>query len=1688
MGPGPVTAGYVADAVLGHIDRLDKSGSLNARPVRLDGFSREEAAELAQRVASERPEMLVRILSVLNSEANLEVNFERATRYRNLVDAAEHQAGFILFVPLGQIVESSLDEPAFKVVARGALFRQALSQLRETLGLDRSELQGIRQTARYRQPESLFAFLASKDLSSGTYAASASHDHLGLLADSALGGTSDLLSRLQRNALATGILTRPGISSTRTLDDLATKVGLDVQTAGSRVLELQRWWRAGRMGRPPSLLDFGAWPLSDIQDVEIRWEKDLSRPPHVGFRVVNERTEVESQDGKSTVEWTVVHKTAGTRFELELVEDVSGEMVKLLGKTRLARRQIRWPTVFKDDEIRDRVQELNSTGELEGYLFRVRLNVYDGARWVEKHESEPFSVRVLPPPSVEVRGAAPTSYHALYEFHAARAIEPHVVSTEDAEAPTSSVRMVAEDGKEKEARLDVSPAMLAAERAILDEPTRIGLWRWGADGLVEPPRLDGPSPGTNYPEIVSRYLNKRVALFAFARRAGCVEAADLLVPAARKTAEEYVAAFGELVAAYVQHARGQGAVTLADRQQVARLLSADGIEVQLAAADGGTPFRILLVPPTHPVSVAWLLDFQDLIRGWTRGRFNPDLKPPYRADGKTPAVLGGVQSFAVGPRTMVLATPSEGERPDSWGYAGNLTATWQCFMPVGADLDMRARDWGSQLIDFVGLTPRPVGGGTMDPRRIGSRIKKYAVLHPYVSRLRIAAVLSGDGADVLDALRVIDEPTGTPKGAQTVREARYELTLIGPESDRFGRAIDELTLSPGDDRWSRYTTAILDNPETLLVPGFAYAKRPMEMRDGIHGAWRRVRKELDRFGTQGLHVTLIGPMLATSIGSAPASSAPSSFRLGGLAARPSVRAVKSLGEATFEGNWLLSLNLPPSQETSALQAASTLSAAVDVSHGISDPGQQVGLEIALAGPVSEGLRIAHEVSDWVIIADPLFSIELLDRSHAREDEAVLLDFTPEFDPYPGGRVVVTTRYLREVESIGNAVAAALSSTGIWTAVLESISARLLLSLANPTKQVVHGLAGLALSRVHAALRHPGSLVLPIDGHEDMFVFPKLGHGNVLADLLGIWFEGDQLIIEVIESKWTTRATLGTQVKHALIQAGTTAEALKDAYIEYAGVDRRARLDNLREVILFHLGRAGRHGLSAGFSAAQLSSLEESDLPFDNARVQSKVLMWCPDGSFGTNTEEENDGTIVRYFDATGIALHDEAMGRWPKPSIQRTDGDMGSDGGGAAIAEIITETISDDLAERQRRETETETLEEPTASSPAVSPGGGAASTVVAVPSTPRRGEVGAAGPSGDCIRLGSISPGKVDASWCPPRLSNGHLIIVGGSGAGKTTTLRHISTEIAARGVPVLVIDFHGDIELPGEALSAFEFDYSGNLNFVNPFHLDPNLGAKLTPSRLKWEFVEAWKSVYPTMGVHQMNFLANLIARAGITDDVATWVRSITFGDVLEVFDGSDAPDSQRAKIESYMKRFLEWRIFHGGSPIAVESFLKRSARLDLSQLDESARNILADVVLRRLFLLVRALGPLDPSAKAWDKFRVYVVIDEAQLLMGSSSDAKASLAKYAAEARKFGVGLILATQLRDNVPSEIWGNIDTRLFMQALDPTERARNAKAANVPEAMLRSLARGEAILLSSSQPHSAPIVLRIEPSWLRAAS
>ncbi|HBO5517516.1 TPA: helicase HerA domain-containing protein [Pseudomonas aeruginosa] len=82
----------------------------------------------------------------------------------------------------------------------------------------------------------------------------------------------------------------------------------------------------------------------------------------------------------------------------------------------------------------------------------------------------------------------------------------------------------------------------------------------------------------------------------------------------------------------------------------------------------------------------------------------------------------------------------------------------------------------------------------------------------------------------------------------------------------------------------------------------------------------------------------------------------------------------------------------------------------------------------------------------------------------------------------------------------------------------------------------------------------------------------------------------------------------------------------------------------------------------------------------------------------------------------------------------------------------------------------------------------------------------------------------KVPVIWDSDALVNGHTLLVGMSGAGKTTQLRKAISHMlqTADCVPrVHVFDVHGDIEIPGS--SSVRFSEQTNFGF-NPLRVNPD------------------------------------------------------------------------------------------------------------------------------------------------------------------------------------------------------------------------------------------------------------------------
>lgn len=195
-------------------------------------------------------------------------------------------------------------------------------------------------------------------------------------------------------------------------------------------------------------------------------------------------------------------------------------------------------------------------------------------------------------------------------------------------------------------------------------------------------------------------------------------------------------------------------------------------------------------------------------------------------------------------------------------------------------------------------------------------------------------------------------------------------------------------------------------------------------------------------------------------------------------------------------------------------------------------------------------------------------------------------------------------------------------------------------------------------------------------------------------------------------------------------------------------------------------------------------------------------------------------------------------------------------------------------------------------------------------------------------------------------------------------------------------------------------------------------------------------------------------------------------TFGIVQEIladWSDDDGRRGQRASIEGCLaavQQLFDHPIFYRNNHVSVEEFLSNSIRLDLSKLPEDIRFVATETLLRKLFRVLRLKGPI-PVQPADDRqrFRLFVIIDEAKILSLGGGDRDRSnniLNELITEARKFGIGMVLASQMSDHFSEEVRANAATWLVMKPMDVKEAKRNAPNVSVdPQDLLQLAGRGD---------------------------
>jgi hypothetical protein len=361
-------------------------------------------------------------------------------------------------------------------------------------------------------------------------------------------------------------------------------------------------------------------------------------------------------------------------------------------------------------------------------------------------------------------------------------------------------------------------------------------------------------------------------------------------------------------------------------------------------------------------------------------------------------------------------------------------------------------------------------------------------------------------------------------------------------------------------------------------------------------------------------------------------------------------------------------------------------------------------------------------------------------------------------------------------------------------------------------------------------------------------------------------------------------------------------------------------------------------------------------------------------------------------------------------------------------------------------------------------------------------------------LSLGEEVNTKQPIAWAPGKQSNGFFLVLGASGSGKTETLKVLGKGIADYGVPVLVLDFHGDVVFPG-LKSILLSSGTASTSGINPMELDSQSADETGLYDQRNVIRSMIKNAVPALGHRQGAILRDAIEEAyttaGFSDsDPETWRNAPpTFADVqaiLTAWAEDDSKKSQRASIEGCLaavQEIFEHPIFQRTEHVTVEEILRGNVRLDLSKLTEDVRYITAETLLRKIFRVLRLMGPI-PVQPADDRqrFRLFVVIDEAKILSTGGGDPDSPeriLNQLFTEARKFGLGMVLASQMSDHFGSEVKANAASWLVLKPMDIKEAKKNAPNVHMePEALTSLKGKGDGYLRDRSSARARRIQVK----------
>jgi hypothetical protein len=321
--------------------------------------------------------------------------------------------------------------------------------------------------------------------------------------------------------------------------------------------------------------------------------------------------------------------------------------------------------------------------------------------------------------------------------------------------------------------------------------------------------------------------------------------------------------------------------------------------------------------------------------------------------------------------------------------------------------------------------------------------------------------------------------------------------------------------------------------------------------------------------------------------------------------------------------------------------------------------------------------------------------------------------------------------------------------------------------------------------------------------------------------------------------------------------------------------------------------------------------------------------------------------------------------------------------------------------------------------------------------------------PANQAVMLGAHEDGG-QVHWAPfeteAKLLNFGILVTGDPGSGKTQTLNVLIDGVAAMGFPVCIFDFKNDYSERSfvQAIGLKVHDVRRHGIPFNPLMPSPSDDGQAQPIEHIFTITGVLKRVF-ALGDRQTATLRDAMKEAferrGINPQAwvdADSVRPPNFDDVVAILEEQkEAKNPQAISLLDRIAPLFELGLFPKSDrlPVPFEAMLDERLVLSLFALPtDEIKAALAELIIIRLHgVLLRRTQPR--------KLTRLLVLDEAWRVAHSTH-----LENLAREGRAFGAGIAIGTQYPGDLPPDLSGALDTKIYLKNQQPDHKKAVVRA------------------------------------------